>query len=120
MATFPSSPASPVAKDQAEMLHRYKRLREVSRMLNSEVLLPRIPTDVMQEAGRTLGILRRGVFVFQTEDESSILMDYCIHDIQRGGQNAVERLVAESPPEPGSDEMLVLEAMRQADRKSVV
>jgi hypothetical protein len=114
MSAISSSPALAVTMNHAEIVQRYRRLREVSSTLNSEVLVPRIPTDVLQEGGRTLGILRRGVFVFKTEDETSVLMDYCIHDIRRGGQTVVERLLAESPPGPGSDEMLVLEAMRQA------
>src|SRR5262249_27329050 len=59
-------------------------------------------------------ILRKNVLTLDSEDEMAVLMDYCIHDVRRQGANAVERYLAESPPAPDSDEMVLLQALRQA------
>ncbi len=97
----------------AALLSRYKQLRQVALELNNR-LVATLSKDVLDEGGRTLGILRKGIFVFDTEDEMAVLMDYCLHDVRRGGKNAVERYLEASPPPTDSDEMVLLHAMRQA------
>jgi hypothetical protein len=52
--------------------------------------------------------------MLDTVDESSVLMDYCIHDVRRQGINAIERFLLQSPPQADSDEMVLLQALRQA------
>jgi hypothetical protein len=49
-----------------------------------------------------------------TEGEIAVLMDYCLYDVRRQGRSTVERFLAESPPPAGSDEMILLQAMRAA------
>ncbi len=65
----------------------------------------------MEECGRKLGLFRKGTFVFDSEDEMSILMDYCLFFPAADGQNLVERYLANSPPPAGSIEMDVLREM---------
>ncbi len=96
-----------------EMLARYQQLRQVALQLNNR-LVKTLSRDVLNEGGRKLGILKKDVLVLDTEDEIAVLMDYCIYDVRRQGKNAVERYLADSPPPPGSDERLLLEAMLQA------
>jgi hypothetical protein len=97
----------------AALLPRYKHLRQVGLHLNTR-LVKTLPKSVLDEGGRKLGLLKKNVLTLDTEDEIAVLMDYCIHDIRRQGINAVERFLAESPPPAGSDEMVILQAMRQA------
>ena len=52
--------------------------------------------------------------VFNSEDETSVLMDYCIYDVYRNGRNAVEQYLVDSAPAPESDEMVCLRAMQKA------
>jgi hypothetical protein len=66
--------------------------------------------DVLDEGGRDLGFLRNGAFVFGREDESNILIDYCIYNVLRRGRNAIQSILAQFPPPEGSDEALVLAA----------
>jgi hypothetical protein len=89
------------------------RLRQVSRSLGSK-LVSTLGKEDLDEGGRRLGILRDGILVFGSEDETAILMDYCIYNVYRDGRNAVQRYLETSPPQPGSDESTVLKAMRQA------
>jgi hypothetical protein len=99
--------------EHAALLPRYKRLRHVAVPLNNR-LVETVAKDVLDEGGKKLGILKGNTLVLDTEDEIVVLMDYCIHDVRRRGQNAVERYLAESPPAPDSDDMVLLQAMRQA------
>ncbi|MHC4402888.1 MAG: hypothetical protein ACYTG0_24775, partial [Planctomycetota bacterium] len=92
-----------------ELLAEYQRLRKVSRRLN-HALVETLDKQTINEGGRTLGILRKGVLCFDTEDMASVLMDFCIHQCRPGGRNAVERYLEDSPP-ADSDEMTLLRAM---------
>jgi len=97
----------------SELLPRYKQFRQVGLGLNNK-LVKSLSREDLNEGGKKLGILRQGVLVFDTEDESSVLMDYCLHDVPRGGLNAIERYLENSPPPEGSDELLFLQAKRQS------
>ena len=105
--------ASTQITNRAEVLSRYQRLRAVGRNLNSK-LVKRLTKDVLHEGGKKLGILQRSTLVFNSEDETCVLMDYCIYDVRRQGRNAVEQYLIDSAPDPASDEMACLRAMQQA------
>ena len=96
-----------------EIISRYKHLRAVGRNLNHK-MVERLSKDDLHEGGRKLGILQKGVLVFNSEDESAVLMDYCLYDVRRNGRNAVEQYLLDSPPDPESDEMVCLRSMQQA------
>lgn len=99
--------------DRAAIVARYKRLRAVGSKLSDE-LVQRISKDVLHEGGEKLGILQRGILVFNTEDETAILMDYCLYNVHRNGRNAIEQYLLDSPPAPDSEEMACLRAMQRA------
>jgi hypothetical protein len=103
-------PQTTVFKDDVA---RYRRLRPIRLGLNSK-LVERLSRDVLNDGAKRIGILRGGMFVFDNEDETSVLMDYCIYDIYRGGRNAVQQYLCDCPPDPDSDEMECLRAMEQA------
>jgi len=58
--------------------------------------------------------LRKDVLVFNSEDESAVLMDYCLYDVRRNGRNTVEQYLLDSAPDPESDEMVCLRSMQHA------
>jgi len=97
---------------RAEMLARYQQFRAIARRLNS-ALVASLDREALYECGERLEILKGNTLVFDTEDTASVLMDYGIHHIRREGINAVQRYLAESPPPPGSDEMILLQSMCQ-------
>ncbi len=99
--------------DSAEILARYQKLRAAGRNLNDK-LVKRLSKDMLHEGAKKLGILRRGVLVFNSEEESNVLMDYCIYDVRRNGRNAVEQYLIDSPPDPDSEEMVCLRAKQHA------
>ena len=105
-----SSPQPTVTKDAVAL---YKRLRPTRLRLNDK-LVERLSDDMIQDGAKKIGILRDGTIVFENEDETSVLMDYCIYDVYRNGRNAVEQYLCDCPPDPDSDEMICLYAMRNA------
>lgn len=111
----PSNPPT----DAAEITAFYKRLRPLRLRLNNE-LVGRLSRDVLEEGGNRLGILRRGMFVFDNEDESAVLMDYCIYNVCRRGRNAIDEYLRDCPPDADSDEMACLQAMRRAKYALIV
>ena len=90
----------------ADLVPQYQRLRRLSRQVN-DALLKEIPRDVMDEAGRKLGILRRGVMVFDCEEDMALLADACLHDIRRQGRTVVER----EPAPDRNDEYLFYQSL---------
>ena len=102
-----------------DLVARYKRLRPIRLRLNNE-LVGRLSRDVLNDGAKRIGILRGGTFVFDSEDEASVLMDYCIYDVYRKGRNAVEQYLCDCPPDPESDEMECLRAMQHATYALVV
>ena len=97
----------------AELLARYKRLRQVGLELNNR-LVETISRSALDEGGKKLGVLKGNHLTVDTEDVVSVLMDYCLHDVRRNGINAIERYLAEPPSPPQPDELILLHALRQA------
>ncbi|MGA2074274.1 MAG: SEC-C metal-binding domain-containing protein [Terriglobia bacterium] len=94
-------------------IQRYERLRQVSRRLMLEVTKT-IPREAYEEMGKALGILRNNTFVLDSMDVSSVLMDACVFDWIRNGQNLVEIYFEAHPPAHGTDERLVSQAYCRA------
>jgi hypothetical protein len=97
----------------SDLLDRYKRIREVRLRLNN-LLVGTIPKKTLENCGRKLGLFRRGTLVFGSEDEMSVLMDYCLYYPDPDGRNLVARYLENSPSPPDSDEMIALRAMTKA------
>lgn len=88
-------------------------MREVTFRLGN-LLVKTIPKSTLEECGRLLGFIRKGMLVFETEDESSVLMDYCIYYPGSDGRNLVAKYLEKAPPPADSDEMVALQQMIHA------
>lgn len=99
--------------ERCEVLDLYKRYRAIGRELN-RLLLKRVPKRTLVQSAKKLGFRKRGILVFDSEDETSVLMDYCIHSYRGMGPTVVERFLAEAPYPPDSDEMTLLKAKAKA------
>ncbi len=95
------------------LVARYRRLRAVGRRLNNRLVeTPSRETTI--RAAKRLGLWHDGALAIETDDEITVLLDFAIHEEYENGVNAVERYASEHPPEPGTDEDAVLQAMRKA------
>jgi hypothetical protein len=99
--------------DHSGLLDQYRRMREVRFRLNN-LLVEMIPKKALEECGRILGFFRKGVLIFETEDETSLLMDYCIFYPGPDGRNLVAKYLEKTPPPADSDEMAALQSMTHA------
>jgi hypothetical protein len=96
-----------------DIVAQYQRFRPIRLRLNNE-LVHRLTRDVLNDGAKRIGIFHDGIIVFETEDQTSVLMDYCIYNVYRKGRNAVEQCLCDCPPDPDSDEMACLQAMQHA------
>ena len=98
--------------DHSGLMDRYRRIREVRFRLN-HLLVKTIPKKTLEECGRILGLLRKGVLTFETEDETALLMDYCLYHPGADGRHLVAKYGStRRPTDP--DVMAVLRAMKHA------
>ncbi len=99
-------------KSVPERIAFYQRLRAQSKVLNSK-LIRLLPKEALSAGAQALGLLRNNVLVFASEDETSVLMDHCIHTFRHKGKTVIERYLEESDPESVEEEIL-LNAMLRA------
>jgi len=97
---------------QTNILETYKRIRPLGVQLN-EQLLRHIDMSTMQKVGKELGLFKRGLFVFGSEEETNVLVDFCIL-FADGPHAPITRLQRSDSFSPDSDEMRILEAMQRA------
>jgi hypothetical protein len=76
------------------MLSEYRDYRHAAKHLNSR-FIKSIKGHELQAAANSLGIMVRGVMVFDSEDETSVLMDRIIYDLRRGDKNIFACLIEE-------------------------
>jgi hypothetical protein len=100
-----------IAEERDKLLERYRQIRGLSQSLHSK-LLDQVSRETLISCGKKLGFLVKGSLVFDSEEQSHVLMDYCIYDGWSGEHNAVTRFLAQQPCPPGSDEMLLLRPCR--------
>ena len=91
---------------------RYKRLRAVSKELNSK-LTQCLHKKELYRGAKDLGLLRKKTLVFNSLDHASVLMDYCIHN-PSGKKSCIDLYIEQSSLEQVSDEMMMLKALRES------
>jgi hypothetical protein len=91
-----------------ENLEEYKRLRVAGRGLSLRII-EKLPKPAVQECAKKLGLLKGKTLVLGSEDELSVLFDYCLYNYRKGGKTAIQRFMEESPPPPDSEQRLSLE-----------
>ena len=96
-----------------EVLARYRHLRAISTRHHTEALRF-LSRPALLEQARQLGLAAGGTLAAESFDELTLAFDLAIHAARPGHTRAVDRYAGAARPRPGSDEALVLEAMRQA------
>jgi hypothetical protein len=99
--------------DHADLVGCYRHYRAISTDIHHR-LLETLPKADMQAGARRLGMLQGDTLVFGSEEEMSVLMDYCLYDVSRDGRTPVRQFAAARPFPEGSDEAAVVAAMTRA------
>jgi hypothetical protein len=95
--------------DREEILHRYRELRLQSIEIHTQAA-KHLSQNALFEAGRALGVLQGKTFIFDSEEEMTLLSDYAIHALRKGTTRAIDRCrrTMKGPAAP------LLEAMRHS------
>jgi hypothetical protein len=98
---------------RAEVLARYRHLREISKRHHSDVMNYLSP-DAILNNGRRLGLADGKTFILDSMDEMTLAFDLAIYTAPAGRSRAVDRYARSARCAPGSDEARVIEALCNA------
>jgi hypothetical protein len=108
-AGAPNEPA--LTRD--DVLARYRRIREIGKQHNAE-LVRYLSHDAVLQQARRLGLAQGRNFVLKHQDEMSFVFDLLIFTAPAGRTRAIDRYARAAQLAPGSEEAAALEAMRKA------
>ena len=100
---------APPSRDQ--VLARYRTLREISKRHHHEVL-KLISGDALLRQARRLGLAQGKTLILDDIDQMNYVYDLAIHTASPERSRAIDRYAKSARLAEGSDEALVLEAMR--------
>jgi len=98
---------------RAEVLTRYRHLREISKQHHSAVL-DFLSKDAIISQARRLGLAQGKTLVLDSMDDLNFAFDLAIHTAPKDRSRAIDRYARAARLAPESDESLMLEAMRRA------
>ena len=106
--------ARPVASlSRAEVLTRYRHLREISKQHHSAAL-DFLSKDGIISQARRLGLTQGKTLVLDSMDDLNLAFDLAIHTAPKDRSRAIDRYARMAQLSPESDEGRVLDAMRNA------
>jgi hypothetical protein len=98
---------------RGEVLARCCQLREISKRHNSDAM-KFLSQDAILHHARRLGLARGKTFILDTMDVLTLAVDLAIHTAPNGRSRAIDRYARSARFAPGSDQALMLEAVRDA------
>jgi SEC-C motif len=98
--------------NRQEMLEEYKRIRDARSKLHTEHFREAVKN--VGVAAQQLGMMRGNQIVLDSEDDASILCDYCLYAVLEGGKSLVERAYEGHLPAEGTHERRAVEGMLRA------
>jgi hypothetical protein len=101
------------AVSRAEVLSRYRRLREIGKQHHSAILNFLCKDTIISQA-RRLGLAQGKTLVLDSMDDLYLAFDLAIYTAPKDRSRAIDRYARAARLTPESDESLVLEAMRRA------
>jgi hypothetical protein len=107
-ATWPAALLS-----RAEVLTRYRHLREISKQHHSAAL-HFLSKDTIISQARRIGLAQGKTVILDSMDDLYLAFDLAIHTAPKDRSRAIDRYARAARLAPESDEALVLEAMRRA------
>jgi len=102
-----------VLLSRAEVLTRYRHFREISKQHHSAAL-DFLSKDAIISQARRLGLVQGKTLVLDSMDDLNLAFDLTIHTAPKDRSRAIDRYARAVRLALGSDEGLVLEAMRCA------
>lgn len=101
------------ARSRDEILARYRRLRAIQTEHHTRTL-DLVSGPAMLEQARRLGLAFGRTLVAQSMDELTLAYDLALYTAPPKRSRAIDRYARAAAPEAGSDEAVMLDAMRKA------
>jgi hypothetical protein len=96
-----------------EVFARYRQFREISKQHHHDIL-GCISSDALLNQARRLGLAQAKTLILEDMEEMNYVYDLAVHTASPQRSRAIDRFAGSARFAPGSDEALVLEAMRAA------
>jgi hypothetical protein len=96
-----------------EVLTRYRRLREISKRHQTEAVRY-VPHSALLDQARRIGLAVGKTLVAESMDELTLAFDLALYTAPPGRSRGIERYARSAAVPAGSDDEVVLQAMRQA------
>ena len=106
-----AQPAPSPGRD--EVLARYRHLREISRRHHAKVL-DLVSRDTLMQHARRLGLAHGNTLILDSMDDLTLCYDLAVYTAPADRSRAIDRYARSAQLAQGSDEALMLEAMRNA------
>lgn len=101
------------AMSREEVLTRYRRLREISKRHQTEAVRY-VPHSALLDQARRIGLAVGKTLVAESMDELTLAFDLALYTAPPGRSRGIERYARSAAVPAGSDDAVVLQAMRQA------
>jgi len=101
------------AMSREEVLTRYRRLREISKRHQTEAVRY-VPHSALLDQARRIGLAVGKTLVAESMDELTLAFDLALYTAPPGRSRGIERYARSAAVAAGSDDEVVLQAMRQA------
>ena len=102
-----------LSPNRGEVLARYRHLREISKRHLSDAM-KFLSRDAILHHARRLGLTFGKTLILDNMDEITLAFDLAIHTAPDGRSRAIDRYARSAQFASGSDEALMLEAMRDS------
>ena len=96
-----------------EILRRYRHLRAIVTRHHSAALKFQAPDAILEQA-KHIGLAPGHTLITDNEQELTVLFDLVIYNAKQGRSRAIDRYAKTAQLSAGSDEALMLEALRRA------
>jgi hypothetical protein len=73
-----------------DLIKEYRKYRKIGMELNHKIMDTCLAHDVIMGSAQLLGILHGETLIFESEDESSVLMDFALNDYPVNNQNTMK------------------------------
>jgi len=101
------------AMTRKDILARYRHLRAIA-MRHNSAALGFVSRQAVLDNAKRLGLAEGRMLVAESEEEMTLVFDLALHAVKEARSRALDRYARATPLPPGSDEALMLDAMRHA------
>ena len=71
-------------------VEKYKKYRKISKKLITKIINTGLDDNILKKSGKLLGILKNDTFIFDSEEETDVLMDFALNEYKIKDKNTIQ------------------------------